>query len=392
MIKIYCMKSNYKTKIIAFLLINILLITNSFAQATAPAPAATTSGSLNIPLNTLLFCIAIVLLIIIVILASTVNGAIELYKVKKNNTKDTNLKTLVAMLGFLLLTQTAFSQAAPAADAAKIAASTANTASNLYFYAFIVIILVEIAIILFFIKTLRFLTGIEQLSKDAAEKGEKKSLWASLNNFRPIEEEGDLDTGHSYDGIRELDNATPSWFTIGFAGTIVFAIVYFYQFNFSGSIPRQEDEFAAEMRQAQILQDSLTKLEGNKFDENSVTMLGAADIADGAKLYSANCSPCHGDKGQGVVGPNLTDKYWLHGGSIKDVFKTIKYGYVDKGMKAWKDDFSPKQIAQLASFVESLKGTNPPNPKEKQGELYEGDNDAAPATAEKTAETSALKK
>ncbi len=73
--------------------------------------------------------------------------------------------------------------------------------------------------------------------------------------------------------------------------------------------------------------------------------------------------------GEGGVGPNLTDKYWLHGGSIQDVFKTIKYGWPDKGMKSWKDDYSPAQIAQIASYVKSLGGTNPPNPKAPQGTL-----------------------
>lgn len=71
-----------------------------------------------------------------------------------------------------------------------------------------------------------------------------------------------------------------------------------------------------------------------------------------------------------AVASDLTDVYWIHGGSIKDVFKTIKYGWPDKGMKSWKDDFSPKQIASISSFVESLKGTTPAAPKEKQGEPF----------------------
>ena len=110
--------------------------------------------------------------------------------------------------------------------------------------------------------------------------------------------------------------------------------------------------------------------EGNNIDENTVVLLSGVDIDAGKGLYVANCSACHGDKGQGGVGPNFADEYWIHGGSISDVFKSIKYGWVDKGMKPWKDDFSPKQIAQLTSYVESFKGTNPPNPKDKQGDLY----------------------
>jgi cytochrome c oxidase cbb3-type subunit 3 len=122
-------------------------------------------------------------------------------------------------------------------------------------------------------------------------------------------------------------------------------------------------------------------------------MMGAAEITEGATLYSKNCIACHGDKGQGGVGPNLTDDYWIHKGGIRDIFYTIKYGWAEKGMKSWKEDFSPVQIAQLASFVKTLHGTNPPAPKEKQGELYT-ENDATPSdsTATTPADTSTARK
>ncbi len=345
------------------------------ASSAAPAPVST---GINIPVNTMLFYIALILLFIIILLVSAVNGAIDLYRKNKNAAA---AKTTVVFLGLIFLSQFAFSQeaATATADAAAQAATAAvNSTATIYFYSFIAIIVIEIGIIIFFIKSLRFLTGI-----DKATEGEEKprTLWDRFNNFVSLEDEAKLDVGHSYDGIRELDNATPSWFTITFAASIVIAIIYLYQFNISGSIPRQEDELAAEMRDAQKVQDELAKKEGNSIDENTVTMLGAADIASGTKLFAANCSPCHGDKGQGVVGPNLTDDYWLHGGSIKDVFKTIKYGYPDKGMKSWKDDFSAKQIAQIASYIESIHGTNPPGAKEKQGELYKADAPAATTNA-----------
>ncbi len=374
------MKRINKIKLFFFLLLNVLFVAGGFAQAAAPAvaPAAANTG-INIPVNTMLFYIALILLFIIIILASAVNGAIDLYRKNKNAAAT---KATVVLIGLLFLSQFGFAQDATATtDAAAAAASAANSTATIYFYSFIAIIIIEIGIILFFIKSLRFLTGIDKVT-EVEEK--PRTLWERFNNFVSIEEEAKLDVGHSYDGIRELDNATPSWFTITFAASIVIAIIYLYQFNISGSIPRQEDELAAEMRDAQKVQDELAKKEGNSIDENTVTMLGAADIASGTKLFAANCSPCHGDKGQGVVGPNLTDDYWLHGGSIKDVFKTIKYGYPDKGMKSWKDDFSAKQIAQIASYIESIHGTNPPGAKEKQGELYKAD--APTATPAATAD------
>jgi cytochrome c oxidase cbb3-type subunit 3 len=106
-------------------------------------------------------------------------------------------------------------------------------------------------------------------------------------------------------------------------------------------------------------------------DENSVKLLTAADdLAAGKTVFLTTCFACHGRSGEGGVGPNLTDEYWLHGGSIQEVFKTIKYGWPDKGMKSWKDDYSPVQIAQIASFVKSLAGTNPANAKPPQGTLF----------------------
>ena len=103
-------------------------------------------------------------------------------------------------------------------------------------------------------------------------------------------------------------------------------------------------------------------------------MTAANDLEAGSKSFQMQCVACHGKSGEGGVGPNLTDPYWLHGGGIKEIFRSIKYGIPEKGMKKWSEDFSPAQIAQLASYVKSLQGTNPPNGKEKQGELYTEDN------------------
>jgi cytochrome c oxidase cbb3-type subunit 3 len=125
----------------------------------------------------------------------------------------------------------------------------------------------------------------------------------------------------------------------------------------------------------------------NNVDETNVVMLSDAEIGEGAALYAKNCIACHGDKGQGGVGPNLTDDYWIHKGGIKDIFYSIKYGWQEKGMKPWKDDFSPSQIAQLSSFIRTLKGTNPPAPKEKQGELYTEEASAPVADSSSTTKT-----
>ena len=133
------------------------------------------------------------------------------------------------------------------------------------------------------------------------------------------------------------------------------------------------------MAQADIEKAEYLKGAANKVDENSVVLLtNDAALGEGKKLFVASCSPCHGAEGQGVVGPNLTDDYWLHKGGLKDVFKTIKYGVQEKGMKAWKEDFSPVQIAELASYIKSLHGSKPAGAKDPQGELYTEDSSEKP--------------
>jgi cytochrome c oxidase cbb3-type subunit 3 len=130
------------------------------------------------------------------------------------------------------------------------------------------------------------------------------------------------------------------------------------------------EELAIAEAEAKEAKEEYLKNAANNIDENNVTLLTAADdITGGQKLFSTSCAPCHGAQGQGVVGPNLTDDYWLHGGQVKAVFSTIKYGVPEKGMKSWKDDFSPKQLALLTSYIKSIHGSNPPNQKEPQGAL-----------------------
>jgi cytochrome c oxidase cbb3-type subunit 3 len=109
-------------------------------------------------------------------------------------------------------------------------------------------------------------------------------------------------------------------------------------------------------------------------DENSVELsLDAGDIASGKEIFITKCAACHGQQGEGGVGPNFADKYWIHGGDINSLFKTIKYGVPSKGMISWQSQLSPKEMQQVSSFIITLEGTNPPNQKEPQGELYDRD-------------------
>jgi cytochrome c oxidase cbb3-type subunit 3 len=186
----------------------------------------------------------------------------------------------------------------------------------------------------------------------------------------PLEKEADLLLDHNYDGIKELDNALPPWWKYGFYITIVVAVFYLLKFEVWHTGMNPTEEYNAEMTNAKQQTDAYLASAKENVDENTVVQLGPAGVAAGKELFAKTCMPCHLEGGQGLVGPNLTDEYWIHGGSLKDIFKTIKYGYPDKGMQSWKTTFSPIQIEELASFIRTLKGTHPPHPKAPQGDLY----------------------
>jgi cytochrome c oxidase cbb3-type subunit 3 len=211
------------------------------------------------------------------------------------------------------------------------------------------------------------------------EKGRSVSFsewWAAVNRrfftkAVPVEQEADILLDHDYDGIKELDNALPPWWKYGFYFTIIVAALYLLRFHVWKTGPNPEQEYDQEMKVAAAQIEEYRKKAGDMVDEKTVTMADATGIAEGDKIFHSNCFACHGAKGEGGVGPNLTDNYWLHGGTINDVFKTIKYGVPEKGMQAWEKTYSPSQIQNLASYIKSLAGTNPPNAKAPQGDLFQ---------------------
>lgn len=203
-----------------------------------------------------------------------------------------------------------------------------------------------------------------------------RKWWSNLDKrvftkAAPLEKEADVLLDHDYDGIKELDNALPPWWKWGFYFTITVAVIYMLRFHVFKTGPTPEQEYNTEMQVAAAKMDLYRSKNKELFDEKTVTLADANGVANGKKIFTGTCFPCHGSKGEGGVGPNLTDKYWIHGGTINDVFKTIKYGVPDKGMQPWGKTFSATDIRNLASFVLSLQGTNPPNPKAPQGNLFE---------------------
>ena len=121
---------------------------------------------------------------------------------------------------------------------------------------------------------------------------------------------------------------------------------------------------------AKVKEAYLAKVAAGVNENNVIALTDASKIAEGEQIYTTYCVACHGAEGQGGIGPNMTDEYWLHGGDIKDVFKTIKYGVIDKGMTPWQEMLKPQEMQAVASFILTLQGTNPPDAKGPQGELY----------------------
>lgn len=177
----------------------------------------------------------------------------------------------------------------------------------------------------------------------------------------------ELLAGHEYDGIQELNNPMPRWWLWLFYITIVFAVVYFVRYHVMYTGALQIEEYENEMAEAKSLINTKTKV----LDETNVTvLLDEASLAAGKIIYDKHCLVCHLSKGEGLVGPNLTDEYWIHGGSIGDIFKIIKVGNPSMGMISWKDQLTPLQIQQVSSYIYQMEGTNPPNQKAPQGEKY----------------------
>jgi len=191
-----------------------------------------------------------------------------------------------------------------------------------------------------------------------------------ITKTTPVETEHELLLDHEYDGIRELDSKIPPWFLWLFYLTIAFSIFYMFDYHILKSSPLQDEEYAIQVKEAEVERAALMN-SGAFLNEESVTLLTDPSAIDaGKQIFTTNCVACHAADGGGLVGPNLTDDNWIHGGGIKNVFKTIKYGVTAKGMIAWQSQLNPKQMQDVSSYVISLHGTTPANPKAPEGPVW----------------------
>lgn len=197
-------------------------------------------------------------------------------------------------------------------------------------------------------------------------------LMQSLTAAKELENEDEILLNHDYDGIQELDNDLPPWWVYLFYATVFIAFAYMIRF-YALDGPSQIEEYETEMAQAKIEVEEYLKNTPDLVNLDNVELLtDATSLEAGNKIFQANCAACHTADGGGLIGPNLTDEYWILGGGIKDVFKTITNGgRPGKGMISWSSTLRPTQIQQVASFVLSLQGTTPQNPKPAEGDKWE---------------------
>ncbi|CAM3622710.1 cbb3-type cytochrome c oxidase N-terminal domain-containing protein [Flavobacterium gelidilacus] len=211
-----------------------------------------------------------------------------------------------------------------------------------------------------------------------------QGIVAKMTRSKSIEQEEDVMLEHDYDGIKELDNVLPPWWVYLFYGCVIFAVVYFIRFQIYGDYT-QAEEFEAEMAQADIDIKEYLKTAPDLMDKESVTLLtDATSLAEGKAIFTTNCVACHRADAGGAIGPNLTDEYWILGGGIKNVFNTlVEGGRSGKGMISWKDQLKPTEMQKVASYVLSLQGSNPkePKPTEPEAVLYKAEGAVASDTA-----------
>lgn len=296
---------------------------------------------------------------------------------KKNKLKKQLVITLLALLSSSLV----FAQGAgAAATPASNEAFNALLANGLIFFAGLtmlgaVLALFHLLSMMIKVQQIKIYQeqGIESYLQEV-EKTTKEPWWKSQykawTNVVPVEKEDSVMLDHNYDGIRELDNSLPPWWVAMFYITIILGVVFLGYYHVLGG-PSQAEEYNAEMKVAEQAKAAFAATQANTIDEDDLeASVDAKDLSIGKTIYTTNCVACHGAGGEGGVGPNLTDKFWIHGGDITNVYKTIKNGVAEKGMIAWSAQLKPADMLKVSSYVLSLQGTNPPNGKAPQGVEY----------------------
>lgn len=187
-------------------------------------------------------------------------------------------------------------------------------------------------------------------------------------NQDPKQEKDPLLMDHEYDGIHEYDNPMPRWWLYLFYATIVYSVLYFLNVPGIGIGKGRIANYERDVAQARERYGDAGAAAAALGPEEVQAALGdPARLDAGKQVFMNNCMPCHKADGGGSIGPNLTDRYWIHGHRVEDMLNTVSNGVLDKGMPAWSTVLKPDQIAEVVAFVRTLAGTNPAGAKGPQG-------------------------
>lgn len=362
------------------------------------APAATTQQS---DVNLLAYLLVITTVVLAIIIWGLGQVLVALSRQALDKAKQAGTTAAMILTGiFLLAGGGAYAQDAAAAAAEVTVLPNYGGLTANEFYLLVSVIFIEVLTIIYLGFGIRRVYNelLPQQAAAAAKESQWATWWAAMDKkfftkAVPVEKEADVLLDHDYDGIRELDNSLPPWWKYGFYVTIGVAFVYIINFHVMGNGKNPTQEYLAEMDKARIEKEIYDANNKDKIDEKAVPLADANGIARGKEIFNADCWACHGKLGEGGAGPNLTDNYWIHKGSLNDIYMSIKTGYPDKGMQSWAVKYTPKQMSEIASYITTLKGTNPPNGKAPQGDLFEDAaagstaTPAAPSKADSTATT-----
>lgn len=176
---------------------------------------------------------------------------------------------------------------------------------------------------------------------------------------------------YEYDGIVEHNNPMPAWWTWKFILTVIFAFIYFIHYQIADG-PTLQDELKQSMTELEKLKNQSKSVQVT-FSENDLAGLSKNPqaMASAKSAFAAKCAMCHGENLEGKIGPNLTDKFWIHGdGKIASIMKVIKEGVPAKGMPPWEASMSDEEVAQVSAYIISKKGSNPAQAKAHEGIEY----------------------
>ena len=368
------MRNTQTNKKISLIILSFL----SFISLDLMAQSSMPAGDKPINYLEILLIITAIVFVFVIWILSQVLVTLSRSILKKNQ-GNRFTKSLMLILLSSVLSSVAQSQSTTiATELPKI--NNYGGLSEMNFYALATVIGLELIVILFLSfmvkRAFRELTGQADAALATIRKPLKiTALWNKIDKkwmtkAVPLEEEADILLDHDYDGIKELDNALPPWWKYGFYITIVIAVIYVFNFHVWGIGKNPEQEYAEEMLEGKRMEELYKAKTKDLVDENNVVISDAVGIETGKIMYTQSCVACHGTKGEGGIGPNLTDEYWIHGGSMNNIYNTLKIGYPEKGMQSWQTMFSPVQLKNLASYVKSIKGSNPPNGKAPQGIIF----------------------